>query len=1321
MADSERWVHVEWLGYAQPVGLVVTPPALLAAQCMPDTNVASRQEELKALVGERHQLADLRSFLLGFLGWRETDLREPLKDDETVYLAEYQETLASDFIAVNEGRAVAHLKQVPNGVNLDDLPADDGRGWIASEQTRFERLLRDTKIPVGLLSNGHVLRLVYAPRGETPGSVTFPVAAMTEVAGRPLLSAMVMLLGADRMFAVPSGQRLPAILANSRQYQGEVSTRLAEQVLEALHLLLRGLEAADAASKGALLRDLRRAEHRHELTEGLLSVILRLVFLLYAEDKGLMPSSPVYVSSYSVTGLFKDLRDDEARYPDLMDQRFGAWARLLTLFRLVYRGGGHGDFTLPRRHGDLFNPDSHSFLEGRPRGDHFQADRAVKLGNVPRLSDGTILGVLRKLLMLDGERLSYRALDVEQIGSVYESMMGFELEAAEGRCVALRPKHVVVDLDALLAMSGKKRVDHLKEHAECDVKGTAARHVQDAETVDDLLAALSRRLSPFTQQTLPAGALYLQPGEERRRSGSHYTPRSLTEPIVRATLEPMLRGLGPDPTPKQILELKVCDPAMGSGAFLVEACRFLGEKLKDAWLRFRVAPKVPFDEDLTLHAQRVVAQRCLYGVDKNPMAVQLSKLSLWLFTLAKDHPFTFLDHALKCGDSLVGLTRTQTARLTWEDDATSFTAVFSSHVDQLVQRGEQLRLQIHDLPDPPDTAELLVLNEAAEASLETARLLGHLTVAAFFAGGKPKEKQERLKGLATKVQRIFTELLGTRSAVKRAANETAASELAEVNLQLRSMFEDLCSKHTHVPLQPFHWELEFPEVFGRGRDGFDSFIGNPPFSGKNGISEAGGEEYIPWLQTVHAGAHGNADLSAHFFRRAFELLCDHGTFGLIATNTIAQGDTRATGLRTLVERGGVVYEATRSMMWPGTANVAVSVVHVAKGRDREGVLHKQLDGQRVADINSRLRGKPERPDPVTLRSNENLSFVGTYVLGMGFVLTPEEREDFVRKDPRNAERIFPYIGGEEVNTSPTQDFSRYVICFSELPRKKGEKFRSLEEREAKQWPELYRRVEQLVKPERMKLGNNADGRKRKQSWWLFGRDTPALYETLAGLDRCLVIARVSRSGAWVLQDCAHCFSEQLIVVPSESMSLFAAAQSRVHRAWADLLSSSMKEDLRYSPSDCFENFPFPKANPRAEIPELEAIGEQLYRSRAEYMKSTNQGLTQTYNRLKDPACTEAEIESLRALHLELDRAVLAAYGWSSIAVPPYTTPETDTERAQLEAFEDEVLDRLFALNAERASLERDAAPKSAPAKARKPQGAKKTKASQPSLQLDEDA
>jgi len=207
----------------------------------------------------------------------------------------------------------------------------------------------------------------------------------------------------------------------------------------------------------------------------------------------------------------------------------------------------------------------------------------------------------------------------------------------------------------------------------------------------------------------------------------------------------------------------------------------------------------------------------------------------------------------------------------------------------------------------------------------------------------------------------------------------------------------------------------------------------------------------------------NADLCAHFFRRADFLLGQHGTIGLIATNTIAQGDTRSTALQNMLNGGAAIYDAVSSMKWPGEANVAVSLVHLAKGHLASvSGLRRRLDGVEVTTINSRLRPKPERPDPHPLAENADLSFVGSYVLGMGFILTPEEREDLVRKDKRNAERIFPYLGGEEVNTSPTQSFDRCVINFGEM---------SLEE--AEKWPALIQILREKVKPERDKVKRDA--------------------------------------------------------------------------------------------------------------------------------------------------------------------------------------------------------------------------------------------------------
>ena len=176
--------------------------------------------------------------------------------------------------------------------------------------------------------------------------------------------------------------------------------------------------------------------------------------------------------------------------------------------------------------------------------------------------------------------------------------------------------------------------------------------------------------------------MVLQPSEERRRSGSHYTPRELTEPIVRIALEPILDRLrseaaGP-PRPDQILDLKVCDPAMGSGAFLVEACRQLADALIEAWRAHELVPDIPSDEDETIFARRLVAQRCLYGIDRNPKAVDLAKLSLWLTTLAKEHPLTFLDHALRHGDSLVGLSIPQLQAFHWKGNTPVFEEGFET-------------------------------------------------------------------------------------------------------------------------------------------------------------------------------------------------------------------------------------------------------------------------------------------------------------------------------------------------------------------------------------------------------------------------------------------------------------------------------------------------------------------------------------------------------------------------------------------------------------------------------------------------------------------
>ena len=925
-SDRSTYFHKEWIGMLQPVGLVVEATALAQAQMSVDRGrLVELQQQFQSLVTEGNLpgRSDYKEAWLGgdrfqkllteFLRWPPKTVAglgdNPLPERFTLYLPDYGETLEPTYgVQDKAGEWVMVVKVVPLGWDLDQDEPGAEHKWKATPQQKFERLLREKQQPVGLLFNGTHIRLVYAPRGEASGYLTFPIQAMTEVAGRLILGAMEMLLGRNCLLASRPEQRLSKILEESRKAQALVSEQLASQVLDALWELLRGFESSARMVQSPILPELSQTREgcRH-IYGGLITTLMRLVFLLYAEERDMMPDDEVYNRHYSVLGLYDRLLEENGTYPDTMDQRYGAWAGLLSLFRLVYEGGGPYQDYLPARHGQLFDPDAYPFLEGTsPPSPLSTSGEGYRGGEVhlPQVSDGVVLRMLDKLLMLNGDRLAYRALGVEEIGSVYEGIMGFEVEVAKGASIALRPTDVVVNLEALLAQNPADRAKMLSE-LECKVEGKIATDVKAAKTIVDLQAALDRRISHRTPGVLPVESLYLQPGEERRRSGSHYTPQKLTAPIVETTLRPILEQLGEQPTAAQILDLKVCDLAMGSGAFLVQTCRQLADEVVKAWDREGTLPSGEIDP--LLYARRLVAQRCLYGVDKNPFAVNLAKLSLWLLTLANDRPFTFLDHALKCGDSLVGLTSkeigsfTKTPQLTFLDKETKIR-------EELKQtEADRRSIQEADTTDDRQMEQKYQAWQRVEQRLAEPRLAGQMKVAAFFKGKKTKERES----LEKEYQILFNQ--GTPE-----EKEAIVSNLTQGDR----------------PVEPFHWEIEFPEVFDRPNPGFDAIVGNPPFAGKNTTINAHPEGYVDWLKEVNPEAHGNSDLVAHFFRRAFVITRVGGTFGLIATNTIAQGDTRSTGLRFICNNGGVIYNATRRYRWPGMAAVVVSVVHIWKETHR---------------------------------------------------------------------------------------------------------------------------------------------------------------------------------------------------------------------------------------------------------------------------------------------------------------------------------------------------------------------------------------------------
>ncbi|ABA20950.1 conserved hypothetical protein [Trichormus variabilis ATCC 29413] len=1280
--DREIQAHKEWLGFLQPVGLVVSPTALNNAQMSVNRNVVELQQRLSEIVSRNSfddssnytcVISDFPTFTVEILGWQPTDLVES-PEDLTVSLPEYGEILQPTYTVPDpdKGGWLMLVQVISTGTDFDRVSENiKSTGWHANPQGKFERLLREKEIPVGILCNGTELRLVYAPRGESSGHLTFPVQAMCEVSGRLILGAMQMLLEEQRVFNAPTDRRLVALLQNSRKYQNEVSTKLSEQVLDALWELLRGFQAANDHAKGLLLDDIAQNDPQH-IYGGLITVLLRLVFLLYAEDEGLMPQGSIYTRNYSVTGLYERLREDAGNYPDTMEQRYGAWAWLLSLFRLVYDGGCHADLYLPARHGQLFDPDEYAFLEGRSRHTTYKEWDLIE---PPRVSDSVVHEVLRALLVLDGERLSYRSLDVEQIGSVYEAATGYEVKKATSQSIGLwsKPKSakasitVVVSVDEVLKTKANDRAKYLKEVAGCEISGKSLTDLKQATTAEDLIAALGRKISPQTPTLLPVGSLYLQPGEERRRSGTHYTPRALTEPIVKETLRPVLEALGERPTPEQILALKVCDLAVGSGAFLVEACRQLAEKLVEAWNQHGMISEVPSDEEPLLYGRRLVAQRCLYGVDKNPFAVNLAKLSLWLVTLAKKHPFTFLDHALKCGDSLVGLTRDQLVKFNWEKDTTYDDKELLLFNEQL-NKVKFNRDEIQSLDDENYDAKR-DFYEATEELLHDARLKGDLVIASFFAAEKDKARKEERDGL---FQKYF----------KWRRNPDESAEVLSISKKLRQ---------ADKPVKPFNWETEFPEVFDRENPGFDAIVGNPPFLGGKRISTVLGDGYRDWLPIVNPEANSNSDLVAHFFRRAFTLLRNNGCFGLIATNTIAQGDTRDTGLKYICNHDGTIYNAQKRLKWAGDAAVVVSVVNIQKGIY---VGKKILNGIEVPLISAFLFHTGGNEAPQTLIANANKSFIGSDLQGMGFTFDDTksdttsiaEMHRLTTKNPKNAEVIFPYIGGSEINTRPTHDYHRYVINFGDM-----------DEEKAWEWEELMKILEEKVRPERLRKAKEL----AQYPWWRFWRTRQKLYDAITSLERVLVCSRVNPNCSFTFLPPNLVYAESLVIFALSKYSAFGILQSSTHELWARFFSSTAMDLLRYSCSDCFETFPFPQNWETNST--LETIGKEYYEYRAALMVRNNQGLTDTYNRFHDPDEYDPEILKLRELHTAMDKAVLNAYGWSDIPtdcdfILDYEEEE-DTENSSgrqkkkpwryrwREEIHDEVLARLLDLNQKRAEAE----------------------------------
>ena len=1312
-------MHHEWLSLIEISGPFLAVPVLKDAfpQGLEEHDAVKRKR-LRQAYDEWHEaqetddprFADLHTAWIDEVLSRGLELDEDGRGDvlkgkdwcathSNVSLPEHGVSLSPDFAVVgNDDKPLMLVHSYGPDVDLDATSKLDG--WASTPAERMVTLCRAKGCRLGLVTNGERWMLVDAP----VGAVTTFASWYARIWGQEpvTLQAFVHLLGIRRFF-VDESERLPALFDRSLKFQDEVTDALGEQVRRAVEVLIQALDKADQDRDRELLRGVKEAE----LYEAALTVMMRLVFLLSAEERGLLLlGDERYEANYALSTLRMQLR---AESDEILERRWDAWSRLLAVFRAVYGGIEHENLRLPALGGSLFDPDRFPFLEGRSKGSNWRIDVAKPLP----IDNRTVLLLLEAIQQFQGRTLSYRALDVEQIGYVYEGLLErtvkrtaeltLELDATKS---AQSPWVTLAELESA-RLDGAERLAELLQQR----SGSSASRVRNdlARPVDDALAervltachgdtALRDRIKPFGHLVrtdpwgyplvYPAGAFIVTTGSDRRETGTHYTPKSLTEAIVAETLTP-IAYVGPAQgtpradwalkSPAELLDLKICDPAMGSGAFLVQACRWLADRLVEAWAQAearshtvgadgRVADAdanvepLPRDtEARTIVARRLIAERCLYGVDLNPLAVELAKLSIWLVTLAKGRPFGFLDHNLRCGDSLLGIHKLeQLTELSMNPTGKGQKRLFGQNIERAVREAIELRQRLREMPirDIRDVEAMAHLDADARRRLEVPESIADAFIGdVLVSSGNGSALENTLASLTVQAGQAIDGDHDALSSMRRRSVAALSTDLPDEKPVRRT----------------FHWPLAFPEVFSGKEYGFDAIIGNPPFLGGRRQKAALGALYQSYIANVVGdGGSINADLCAFFFRRAGALISEHGSFGLVATNSLGQGATREMGLEPLLKQGLTIYRAISNFEWPGAAGVTVAIVWLFLG---EWSSESVLDGKSVSQISSYLSSaNVEDWSQKELAENELLAFQGSNVLGSGFVLSQEEAKRLIDANSANALVVKPFVRGEDFNSTPDQRPLKWIINFQGWPLKRS----STDNQEApvaQDFPECLDIVERLVKPKRSEAKRNA----YRERWWQYAERCVNLYATVKDLRRVIFQASPSKHICFGFAESGCVYSGPHTVIASESVADLALLQSSIHTEWAWQFCSTMRNSgIRYNPSD-FRKFPRPKLG--------SAFGDlavEFHDLRQRLMRERGCGLTGLYNEYHHPSSQDREVAKLRTLQQEVDQAIAIAYGWDDLAIQLEHRQTNQGTRFTLSILlAEKVLARLVTLNRQR--------------------------------------
>ena len=786
-------------------------------------------------------------------------------------------------------------------------------------------------------------------------------------------------------------------------------------------------------------------------------------------------------------------------------------------------------------------------------------------------------------------------------------------------------------------------------------------------------------------------------GDERAATGSHYTPDELVQPLICHSLDHLIvERLKADNPEAALLELRVADIACGSGHILLAAARRIATELAVV----RTGEEQPSPTAYRA-ALRDAIRHCIYGVDLNPLAVELCKVALWLEAHIPGQPLNFLDHHVKCGNAIVGFARreelgqgvpTEAFKTLPGDDkeiaaayrkknkedlqhqkqaSLDFTPELRGHLDAVLEEWQSLSALPEQTPAQIDAKKKSFAAFAQGEHASLLRTIADIPVAQFYIPKVPENEARFVTdGEFRGYWRGQLDPRGKGADVARALGE-------------QKRF--------------FHWFLEFPEIMERG--GFDCILGNPPYLGGTYLSGTYGHSFCEFARWEYAPT-GLSELVVYFVRRIFGLLRDGGFMAIITTNSITDGDIRKDGLDQVIVQGGSINMAVRAVKWPGTANLVVSLLALHRGQWTGFI---ELDNQPVQMINAFFDDTLDAGAPHSLSENHSRIFKGYDILGDGFYLSKSETEAILQADPANQDVIFPVLNGKEVNNFPAQEAERDIINFFDWGLDRARTF---------DLP--FQRVEELVRPIRQKNNRQL----YRERWWQYCEHRPGLRRALAELERCFLIASPSKHLFFSDSPTRIVFTKALYVFTTDRWDLFAVVQSTLHEVWARKYSGSLETRLRYSPSDCFDTFAFPTGLWQTADPSLAELGERYHTHRKALMQSLWLGLTKVYNLFhardlspemvikvskKDADTAVAGFEGLlelRRLHVALNLAVRDAYGWQDLDLEHdfhevETLSENDRVRYTISAAaRREVLKRLLAENHVRAETEvKNPAPK----------------------------